>query len=269
MAPRKRNQKSRAVPAPHTDMPPAVQSLLSEAKTRLAAFAKAKSEQDAHHARYNRLYVVAQALKSCLCSDGPFDARGAARLTVDFVRVLQDDGWWEVAMAACAGEDDRQYTGAVLCAADRAGDDREKDDQELVRLLADGVEVGLVGYWLADGLYRELIGLTPAPAQPANAAAELPTIYWLGNRTYRVGESKPIVVHNNYDCLLRAFLNRPVLDLPGLLEHSGLDRDRIMIALGRLKKIFNKLFASAIFCPGVKGQGYRATVIDARLEGKT
>jgi hypothetical protein len=102
------------------------------------------------------------------------------------------------------------------------------------------------------------------------ANAEQPPIYWLDDRTYRVGNSQTVPVHGNYDCLLRAFLNRPVLDLPALVERSGLDRDHIITILGRLTRIHDGLFAPAILRPGRggKGQGYRATVIDARRDHK-
>jgi hypothetical protein len=95
-------------------------------------------------------------------------------------------------------------------------------------------------------------------------------IYWLGDQTYRVGQADPVRVHHTYDCLLRAFLGRPVLDLPALVERSGLDRSRICSTLSRLKKINDGLFAAAVCCPGTKGKGgYCIHIVDARPKGKS
>jgi hypothetical protein len=73
-------------------------------------------------------------------------------------------------------------------------------------------------------------------------------------------------VRDDYDDLLQAFIGCPVLDLPGLIERSGLDKGRITMVLNRFKKIYKGMFEHVIDCPGPhrRGEGYRATVVDAQ-----
>jgi hypothetical protein len=90
-------------------------------------------------------------------------------------------------------------------------------------------------------------------------------IYWLDDRTYRVGDSDPVYVEETEDDLLQAFLERPVMDLPLLAEVSGVPREQIAGALKRLRNKYGGLFKHAIHCPGRRGQGgYRANVVDRR-----
>jgi hypothetical protein len=99
----------------------------------------------------------------------------------------------------------------------------------------------------------------PEPATPAGS----PTIHWLGDRLYRVG-SREQIVNDTEDALLQAFLGQPTLDLRGLVRRTNLDRGHLRIALGRLRKKWGGMFAGAVHCPGRKGSGYHARVVDAR-----
>jgi hypothetical protein len=122
------------------------------------------------------------------------------------------------------------------------------------------------------GLTYEGAQLPGEAQEPANTAAtNRPTIYWLGDRTYRVGESDPVPVNESEDAILQAFLGHPTLDLKALARRSNLDANHVRITLGRLRKKWDGLFVRAIFCPGKggKGKGYRATVLDARMDSET
>lgn len=131
-------------------------------------------------------------------------------------------------------------------------------------------------------LYEEGLKTPASPSQPVDenkspanedtdegspsvsGESERSTIYWVGERTYRVGQSEPIHVSDSHDCILRAFLKHPVLDKPDLVRYSGLDRESILTTLTRLCEGYEGAFKSSIIRPGRRGLGYRANVVEAR-----
>jgi hypothetical protein len=146
-------------------------SILAESRAAIEKRKQAREAKAAAHARLNRLYAVAHPLLAYTDPSEQFHEHYATLVT-EFVRVLDADGWWERAGAACAGAPDRQYTWAILCAA------REHRREELVRLLVQGERAELIGYWLRNGLYRELIGVGqgPAPVEPDRAGPAEPEV---------------------------------------------------------------------------------------------
>jgi hypothetical protein len=120
------------------------------------------------------------------------------------------------------------------------------------------------------GTGQQLTLPAPTRQEQTNTIPERPTIYWLGDRTYRVDDSEPVAVSETDDGLLQAFLGHPVLDKPLLAKRSGVGKDQISTVMKRFGKKHKGLFAKAVFCPGRggKGQGYRVNVIDARPDRK-
>jgi hypothetical protein len=108
---------------------------------------------------------------------------------------------------------------------------------------------------------RQLSAATPAaPDSPARAAAPIaepstlnPAIVSLGNRQYRIGNMRPVLVEENEDTVLQAFLEQASMDGPALVLKAGFDRAARV--LNGLKSKYGGQFAAAIHTPGKRGQG--------------
>lgn len=95
-----------------------------------------------------------------------------------------------------------------------------------------------------------------AAAEAKQGEGEKPgaaTIIAVGNRQYRIGSSSPVVVSENEDNVLQAFIEQASLDLPELAERSGVDRPARV--LSDLASKYGGAFAPAIRRPGGKGKG--------------
>lgn len=96
-----------------------------------------------------------------------------------------------------------------------------------------------------------------APASEAKQGeGETPggaVIVSLGNRQYRVGSHPPVVVSENEDTVLQAFLEQANMDTADLIERSGVGRAARV--LSDLASKYGGAFAPAIRRPGAKGKG--------------
>jgi hypothetical protein len=88
-----------------------------------------------------------------------------------------------------------------------------------------------------------------APKAPALGGP----ILSLGDGKYRIGDLPPVIVTDREDNVLQALAEHQVLDEPGLRKRSGIEEAaKVLLAL-RTK--YDGRFASAIQCPGRRGNG--------------
>jgi hypothetical protein len=90
----------------------------------------------------------------------------------------------------------------------------------------------------------------------------------LGEKKYRIGAHPPVHLEDNEDSVLQALLEAPgnLLDKKGLINKSGID-DAPRV-LGRITRKHDRIFATAIRCPGKRGAGGYHANIRAAAEGK-
>jgi hypothetical protein len=102
-------------------------------------------------------------------------------------------------------------------------------------------------------------GKVAAGPKPAAPAADC--IISHGNMQYSIAGGPPIVVSENDDTLLQAFLEQPAMNKPQLGEKTGLGDVEAVKVINKLPSRYNGMFASAITLPkGRNKGGYRVKI---------
>jgi hypothetical protein len=111
----------------------------------------------------------------------------------------------------------------------------------------------VIDTWLR--ILRDGQGKSPIPPNQET----VDTIISLGNCLYRIDNSEQILVTDNEDNVLQAFLESPAMDSATLHDKSGVPYARRV--LKKVSEKNNNLFSPAINFPGTKsGGGYRVSI---------
>ena len=93
----------------------------------------------------------------------------------------------------------------------------------------------------------------------------IPTIRYLGEKGYSIGNSGAITVTDSEHAILQEFIAVPSMDSELLQKKSG--NDRAPRILGTLTTKYNAVFAPAIRRPRRKGKGgYHVSIQDVRTK---
>jgi hypothetical protein len=152
-----------------------------------------------------------------------------------------------------------------------ASDDRRKPEPTFDSLTASPtreVDKTEAAALIAEHLVRRVVkairdGELPGAGWGRNKPQPPPdlTIYGEGQRSYRVGSSRPVCVTEEEDSILQAFSGYPTMGTPELTAKSKLKHADPSRVLRGLRQKYDGLFAAAIRCPGKKGRGgYHAVV---------